>query len=201
LRVDKAIGLPRLMTGRAAGVVFQDYNGNGRRDDGEPGMANILVRRGNTSAMTGRDGSYRFWESGRGQATPDPATLPDGWIINDKSTSPDIALTPTTTVEVVLQPGAAERLRNIDLTNVVVMARDQLGRSWIARRTSAETAIFEALPVGSYELNLDFTALGEPLRIDGPTPRLTVTGETTAPIVVPISGRPLRFNLKQQESR
>lgn len=201
LRVEKSIGLPRLMTGRAVGVVFQDYNGNGRQDDGEAGMPNIVVMRGNARAVTGRDGSYRFWETGRGRPAADPVSLPYGWIVNDKSSDHNIALTPTTSVEVVLQPGAAERLRNINLTNVVVMARDEFGRSWTARRTSRETAVFEALPVGSYEIDLDFAALGEPLRIDGPTPRVTVTRETSARIVVSVSGRPLRFKQDQQENR
>jgi hypothetical protein len=201
LRVEKSIGLPRLMTGRAEGIVFQDYNGNGRQDDGESGMPNIVVRRGNSRAVSGRDGSYRFWEPGRGSPVADPVSLPYGWIVNDKSTDHDIALTPTTSVEVVLQPGAAERLRNVNLTNVVVMARDEIGRSWIARRTSSETAVFEALPVGSYEIDLDFAALAEPLRIDGPTPRVTVTRETTVRIVVSVSGRPLRFKQDQQENR
>lgn len=201
LRVEKSIGLPRLMTGGAEGVVFQDYNGNGRQDDGEAGMPNIVVRRGSASAVTGRDGSYRFWETGRGRPAADPVSLPYGWIVNDKSTNHDIALMPTTSVEVVLQPGAAERLRNVNLTNVVVMARDEFGRSWIARRTSSETAVFEALPVGSYEIDLDFAALAEPLRIDGPTPRVAVTRETSTRIVIAVAGRPLRFKPDQQENR
>jgi hypothetical protein len=194
LRLEKSLGLPRVPGGMAAGVVFQDYNGNGRRDVGEPGMPNVAVRRGGARAVTARDGSYRFWEEARERAEVDPATLPIGWIVNQRGMGPDIALSPTTTVQVVLRLGPTEQLRNIDLSSVMVLARDESGRAWVARRTTADGAVFEALPAGSYEIELDFTALTEPLRIDGVAPRVIVTRATVTRVIIPIAGRPLRFS-------
>ncbi|HEX6557831.1 MAG TPA: hypothetical protein VF021_00170, partial [Longimicrobiales bacterium] len=193
LRVDKSIGMPRITTGSAAGVVFQDYNGNGRQDADEPGMPDVIVRRGGARATSSHDGHYRFWEQTSGRTTVEPASLPYGWIVADRSASDNIALVPTTRVEVVLLPGAAESLRNIDLTAAMVVARDSQGRDWTARRTSPTDAVFEALPVGTYEIQVDFSGMAEPLRIEGPAPRITVSREAATRIVVPVSGRPLRF--------
>lgn len=193
VRIEKSVGLPRMNVGRAAGVVFQDYNGNGRRDADEPGMPNIRVRRGDVHATTDGEGRYRFWEEGRGATVIDATTLPYGWIVHERVEDGNIALTPTTRVEVQIQLGAAERLRNIDVSQLVITAKDDSGRVWVARRTARETAIFEALPVGFYELGLDAGALPEPLRIEGAPPRVNVTRETVTRVRLPVAGRPLRF--------
>ena len=194
LRLEKELGLPRVAGGTAAGVVFQDYDGDGRRDVGEPGMPNVAVRSGGARTVTASDGSYRFWGGAQGPIEVDPGTLPLGWIVNRRGVEPDIALTPTTTVQVVLQLGQAEQLRAIDLSGVMVLARDESGRTWVARRTTADGAVFEALPVGSYEIELDFSALAEPLRIEGAAPHVNVTRETVTRVVIPVAGRPLRFS-------
>ena len=193
IRVERSLGLPRMVTGRAAGVVFQDYNANGRQDADEPGMPNIAVRRGDARATTDREGRYRFWEQARGATVIDIATLPMGWIVSTESQDGYIALLPTTRVEVTLQPGIAERMRMLDLTMIAVTARDAQGRTWVARRTSPEVAVFEALPAGNYEIGIDASALAEPMRVDGTPPRVNVTRETMTRITLPIAGRPLRF--------
>ena len=53
------------------GLVFVDANANGRRDAGEPGMANAVVSDGLSVHRTGADGRYAF------EADTDPA-LPPG---------------------------------------------------------------------------------------------------------------------------
>lgn len=42
------------------GTVFEDLNHNGIRDEGEPGIRNIVVSNGGISRLTGKDGSYNL---------------------------------------------------------------------------------------------------------------------------------------------
>ena len=191
LRVERSLGLPRIHTGRAHGMVYRDYNGNGQRDVNEPGVPNVGVRRGASRAITGEDGGYRFWEATHGSTTVDPATLPFGWMTGQNDDH-DIGLVATTRLLVTLELGAAERLRNLDISNVAVLARDAYGREWRARRTGNEQALFEALPVGRYTVTADFAALGEPLRVPEDVTVEVKEGEL-AEVKLQIAGRPLRF--------
>ena len=44
----------------ARGVVFEDLNGDGRRDPGEPGIANVVVSNQEDVTLTGQQGRYRL---------------------------------------------------------------------------------------------------------------------------------------------
>ena len=46
--------------GCAGGTVFEDRNGNGRTDAGEPGLAGVAISDGRTVERTDRDGRYRM---------------------------------------------------------------------------------------------------------------------------------------------
>jgi hypothetical protein len=194
VRLTKSVGLPRLRVGLAGGLVFQDLNGNGRRDAGEEGVPNVSLRQGSERATTDRNGRLVFWDSRRGEMTIEPTTLPYGWMIGDlRGPDPrEIPLVPTSSVRVILDLAAPERARGVDLTPTVVIARDALGRQWTARRGSADTAVFDVLPVGDYTLAFDFSGLDEPMRVDGET-RLTVRGRGVETVTVQVLGRPLRF--------
>lgn len=53
LRVERSFGTPSFMrAGRGTGVVFEDRNGNGVRDNGEPGLAGVLLRVGGEVVVT-----------------------------------------------------------------------------------------------------------------------------------------------------
>ena len=191
LKVERSLGLPRITAGRAYGIVYRDYNGNRQRDAGEPGVPNVAVRRGAGRAVTAQDGSYRFWEATQGAVTVDPASLPFGWMVGHNDDR-DIALVATTRLLVTLELGAAERLRNLDLSKASIVARDAYGREWLARRTSSEQAVFEALPVGRYTVTADFAALSEPLRVEREITVEVREGEA-AQVSLQVAGRPLRF--------
>ena len=51
---------PKPRTVRVRGFVFEDRNGNGRRDANEPGMGEVSVSDGQHVKPTGKDGGYRF---------------------------------------------------------------------------------------------------------------------------------------------
>jgi hypothetical protein len=196
LKVERSLGLPRIVMGRASGVVYRDFNGNGQRDAGEPGVPDVVVRRGGARATSASDGSYRFFEEGTGRVTVDPTTILQGWIVGN-SRDGNVALVATTRLEVTLEPGAAERARNVDLSAVTVIARDASGREWTGRRVASEVALFEALPVGSYTIDADFSAMAEPLRVNGSI-RIDVTEGVLARVQLPVAGRPLRFRQNRQ---
>jgi len=44
--------------GKFTGYVFKDYNRNGLRDDGEPGIKDVMIKIGNQRAITDRNGRY-----------------------------------------------------------------------------------------------------------------------------------------------
>ena len=97
---------------------------------------------------------------------------------------------------VTLELATAERLRNIDISNVAVIARDGQGREWDARRTSNEQGMFEALPVGRYTITANFAAVSEPLRVEKEMTIDVQEGEL-AQVKLQIAGRPLRFRTSQ----
>jgi hypothetical protein len=60
---ERAIGTRQQAT--VSGVVFLDQNGNGARDDGEPGVPDVVVSDQVDAVLSGADGSYRL-ENSRG---------------------------------------------------------------------------------------------------------------------------------------
>ncbi|HEV8265571.1 MAG TPA: hypothetical protein VGQ06_11510 [Gemmatimonadales bacterium] len=60
-RVGLAPG-PSLERSGLSGRVFLDENANGRRDIGEPGVANVRVLVGSIAARTDSSGGYRVWD-------------------------------------------------------------------------------------------------------------------------------------------
>ena len=63
-------------TERARGYVFHDRNGNGRRDSGEPGLADVRAFNGRTITTTDADGQYQI---DVGQDTIIFVVKPRGW--------------------------------------------------------------------------------------------------------------------------
>jgi hypothetical protein len=58
-----------------AGVVFEDVNGNGRRDSGEAGLAGVVISNQHEVVQSGADGAYRLTGPGYGVVF---VSLPDG---------------------------------------------------------------------------------------------------------------------------
>jgi hypothetical protein len=153
------------------GVVYEDSNLNGRRDAGEAGVANVVVRRGDSRATTSRDGTYRLPASARGRTRLDQASIPMGLIAHpllaaDPTERLDIPVLPTGRVIVTLALVADDdgRVPQVSLEPAVVVLRDATGFEWVGRKTSPTTAEFDGIPVGRYELSVNVTRLTEQLR-------------------------------------
>jgi hypothetical protein len=180
LRVTRMnyLTVPSFLRGGArSGLVYQDLNGNGVQDAGEPGMPGVIIRRGDQFVTTDDDGTFRF------EAAPephterlriDPRTLPAGWM--ERGTP--IAEADARRVKAIgIIPTSAVRLRfttrrddlgaagDIDLSRVVVTARDSLGRAYLAQPGDSGRQSFAALPPGSYQLTVDPSAAGAQLQV------------------------------------
>lgn len=199
--------LPSLLRrGGRSGFVYQDLNGNGMRDRTESGISGIMVLRGVERASTDDEGQFRFPPPKQGvPATTvrlEPRSLPPGWLerpvpldASEARKVRDIGLVPTANVRVVVEVsredlGAAGAL---DLSKVIVTARDSAGRLWLAAREPAGTQVFPALPPGRYKLDVDPSALAVPLSFKEELPTFEV-GQSREP-------RTLRVELATRKVR
>ena len=193
-RFEHGIMLPMLRAPGTSGYVFQDLNGNQRRDPGEPGVAGAIVRRGSVTAVASDAGKFRVGGDAQQAIVVDEASLPDGWTGGTASKG-DVAVTLTTTalLELVVAPRSGFADVEVDLSKTHVIARDSAGKEWEARMTGPSTATFESLPVGSYALEFDLSELTEPLVPRVPLARLIVDGKQSRSLTVTLDPRPVRM--------
>jgi hypothetical protein len=183
------------------GYVYQDMNGNHRRDRGEAGVAGAIVRRGSETSIADENGKYRVGGNGAQPVVVDEASLPDGWTGSGPSRGDlAVSLSRSAQVELVVAPRSGISAVEVDLTKALVIARDAAGREWSARMTGPSTATFDALPVGVYTLDFDLTQLGEPLAPRGEVPPLVVDGKESRSLTITLDPRPIRMWTPNQRS-
>ena len=194
MRLEHALTLPMLRTPGSSGYVYQDLNANQRRDAGEPGVAGAIVRRGGETSVADASGKYRVGGDWHHAITVDEASLPDGWSATGAAHG-DLGVTLSTSaeIELVVAPRSGISAVQVDLSKAHVIARDGAGREWAAVMTGPSTATFQALPVGTYELDFDLSELTEPLVPRGPIPPLVVTDKESKSITVTLDPRPIRM--------
>jgi len=193
-RIEHAFTLPMVRTPGSTGYVFQDMNGNQRRDHGEMGVAGAMVRRGSETSIADENGKYRVGGYARQLVVVDEASLPAGWTGNGPSRG-DLAVSLSTSAEIefIVAPRSGISAVEVDLQKTRVIARDAAGREWSARMTGPSTATFDALPVGEYKLELDLSELTEPLVPRGQIPALVVDENAAASITITLDPRPIRM--------
>jgi len=203
LRLERTSILPRFGQRSATGIVFQDRNGNGVRDDGEPGIAGIVVRRGGESAVTDGSGSFRFTPGANGVVEIDPRSLPDGWLqsartLGGASGQRDgiaLGVIPTSALDVVVlvaanPEGSATAVR---VGVATLTLRDSSGRTWVARTGAVQRVTFDAIPKGRYTLTAELDGSSELLVVD-PIPNVEVDGSPgRRQITVTVRTRPVRL--------
>jgi hypothetical protein len=194
VRFEHALTVPMLRTPGTSGYVYEDLNGNQRRDPGEPGVSGAIVRRGSETAVADATGKYRVAGDPRQSVVIDEASLPDGWTANGAGKG-DLSVTLSTSAEVefVVAPRSGISNVEVDLAKAHVLARDSAGREWVAKMTGPSTATFEALPVGTYTLEFDLSELSEPLVPRALIPLLVVSGKDSKSITVTLDPRPIRM--------
>ncbi|HEX8944251.1 MAG TPA: hypothetical protein VF785_14025, partial [Gemmatimonadaceae bacterium] len=173
LRIERTTLLPAFDRRLVAGVVFQDRNGNGVRDPGEPGIGGIVVRRGAESAVSDLNGVFRISRDAPGRTEIDTRSLPDGWLQSPKlldgvANDLELGVVPTTSLDIriVLAPLADGTVPKVRVGVAALALRDSTGREWIAQSDGAARATFDALPAGRYTLDIDLANSSEPLLVD-----------------------------------
>jgi hypothetical protein len=190
LKVTRSMRLPLgTLRPAAKGEVFEDVNGNGARDRGEPGMAGAVVRHGSETVVTDGTGRFRFYGRAEAPVRLDETSLPIGIIADAAAASAQqkgtiaIGVIRTAQVDVQLVPttDSSGRLPNVELNGIPLQALDSAGNAWAARTDAGGLAHFFALPPGRYRVQVDVSGLRERLRV-GPLPVFTVEPQRVVPL-------------------
>ena len=200
LRLERTSILPRFGQRLATGVVFQDRNGNGVRDEGEAGVPGVVVRRGGATAVTDASGSFRFAPGGSGSVEIDPRSLPDGWLqsprtLAGKGDAFALGVIPTSAIDVIvaLVPNPEGGAAAVRVGVATLTLRDSTGRTWIVRTSAAQRATFDAVPKGRYTLTAELEGSSEPLVVD-PIANVDVDGRPgRRQITITVRTRPVRL--------
>jgi hypothetical protein len=194
LRVEHSTRVPMVRPPGSSGLVYRDLNGNQRRDAGEQGVDGAVVKRGQETAITDANGRYRLAGDTQLPIVLDEGSLPLG-LVRQTAGSPDIGVGSSLTAEIhfFVAPRSAIEAVEVDLSGMRAIARDAAGREWVARMTGPSVASFDGLPPGSYTLELDLSAIGEPLVPRIPLPILRVTPFEPSLVTVVLDPRPLRI--------
>lgn len=180
------------------GVVFQDLNANGSRDEGELGVAGVVLTFDHMRFRSGRDGRIKVPGSVRGRLRVDPQSIPSGYVVHprfaaDTAERREIALVPTGTVvlslELLADPDG--RVPQVNLEQADIWLRDAEGYEWVGRSVGNGRFAFEHVPVGEYSVRTSFARLSEPIRAD--EQRVRVAPGAATEVVVPVRGRNVRI--------
>jgi len=211
VKIEHAVHLPNLARSRVRGIVYEDRNGNGVQDRGEPGIRGVMVRRDGELAVTDQNGEFEFTGRSGAPVSVDETSLPFGMVANPSTAGQTgdgpfvIGVWPTASVTVRLVPTADStgRVPHANLTKAGVRAIDRFGNAWSAVVDSTGTARFEALPPGTYKIDLDVSGVREPVRVRGALPSFEVfPGRTIPPLTIPLLPRPIRvFDPSKQSGR
>jgi hypothetical protein len=200
LRVERTALLPAFDHHLITGVVFQDRNANGLRDAGEPGIGGIVVHRGAESAVSDAKGVFRISRDASGRTEIDSRSLPDGWLqsprlLDGAANDLELGVVPTTSldVRVVLAPLADGTTPAVRLGAVTLALHDSSGREWIAQADPLARATFDALPAGSYTVEVDLGNSSEPLLVDSIPPIVIGSTPGRQHVTVLARTRPVRI--------
>ncbi|GAC1514314.1 MAG: hypothetical protein NVS1B4_01680 [Gemmatimonadaceae bacterium] len=161
IRRRLAMPLPLRPSPAVEGIVFEDVNGNGRRDAGEPGVGGVSVSLVGLTATTDARGRFSFLDAPPGSVVDvDVTTLPTGTLLtgsplSDRGRGPDIAVVRGATISLRILAATPRQHTGPDAPPVAVAALvDAAGR---IRETVADATghiVFRDLVPGEYRITV-----------------------------------------------
>ncbi len=166
IRRALSLPLPLREVPRVSGAIFEDRNGNGRQDRGEPGLAGITVSAGPVKTVTGAAGRFTFRHTVPAglPVQMDVGSLGEGYLALFSET-----LVPASgRIEMPVVRAAALDLKVFDDSNgdqsrdgaeprlpgALVVLKDPAGRSYPRTMDAGGSTTFSALPPGVYQVSL-----------------------------------------------
>jgi hypothetical protein len=166
IRKTLPLPLPMRRSPPISGVVFEDRNGNGRRDRNEPGLGGVTVTLGSTPARTDRAGHFAFPYAVR-TGLPvrlDASTLPrDYLVLSAEATVPasgrvELAAVRSAALDVWVfddrDGDGAFGAGDTALADIAVVARTPEGRTYPRTTDASGKVSFAALPADRYEITV-----------------------------------------------
>jgi hypothetical protein len=147
-----------------AGMVYEDRDGDGRRDRGEPGIAGVAVSNGRALVLSDRDGGYRIAVE-PGQTVF--AIKPAGWrfAVGDPATPGAWRHVPQATAPVLRYGGIRSAS---DGPFDIGLRRAPRGDGRLEVRVFADPQVKSRVDVGYYARDIVDSVLAEPSRLARP---------------------------------
>lgn len=183
------------------GIVFEDRNGNGLFDSGEPLLDGVRLEMAGALAAT-RNGRFDFHaDVPRGPLVVDPASLGNSYL-----PPPLIPVSGTDLVQVAVHRPASLHVRlftdvngndlrdptELPLTNATVLVQRAGGETWEIPVGSDGTLNLAAVRPGSFTITLSPESLPRRAAIPEPV-TITILGGNSAGLDLPVGLREVRF--------
>ncbi|MFQ5888676.1 MAG: hypothetical protein ACE5JR_01350 [Gemmatimonadota bacterium] len=204
VRRQLPVPLPLRRRPAAEGIVFEDRNGNGRREPGEPPVSGALIRLGGEHEKTGADGRFVFAPNdGSSSLWVDPASLPPGRLPARSFFPPSglveipVIRTASLTLRLFLDGNGNGRRDEGEgpAPEVTVHIGDEAAGSWVVRSAADGDVRLSAIRPGHYIVRVGGESL--PPRATPPEELgLQVVGGESLVVEVPIRTAPraVRFS-------
>lgn len=200
LTSDVPVPLLRAMSRGTSGVVYQDLNANGRRDEGEPPVSGIVLTSGTESVASDTRGRFSFASVRKGDVRLDVRSLPLGFVASRSVRSAGEVLefgivpTSTLTARIVLGVDAFGRRVELPMDRFVIVATDATSREWRTIVSAEGVGRIDALPPGEYAVRVEPVRVDESLDMTGATATVRVDPlNPTATVNLTVLPRPLRI--------
>lgn len=171
------VPLPLPESSVSHGVVFEDRDGDGRRDPGEEGLAGVRLRKGFVEVVSDARGRFEIEQEAvrRRALEVDPSTLPEGAIVTPGAEIPregeaavPVMRTAGLELELFLDRDGDGR-RDEDeppASGAVVTAVDDRGRERVAEADPSGRVSLTGLPPGPYTVRVHLPETRRRLAVD-----------------------------------
>ncbi len=199
VRMRFGVPVPSIPGSRMSGVVFDDVNGNGVRDEGEPGLSAVALHLAPDRATTDLGGRFSLPKGDRAEVILDAASLPAGFIAPPFRLQPrgemTIPLVRVAKLVIQLSESGADTLALRPASGLYLTLTDANGRTRDAIASDDGVVTFAALGPGIYTVTVTpVNARGDALPPKTATVSIVAGVGQSIRIMVPSRMLELRMN-------